>query len=95
MALMREYPITEQSIGPVRELEGTPSWIYELDNPYLHGVYAPTVNELHEESLVVTGALPRDLSGAYFRNGPNPLHHPKNRYHPFDGDGMVHACVLQ
>ena len=94
MALMREYPITEQSIGPVRELEGTPSWIYELDNPYLHGVYAPTVNELHEESLVVTGALPRDLSGAYFRNGPNPLHQPKNRYHPFDGDGMVHAVYF-
>ncbi len=94
MALMREYPITEQSIGPVRELEGTPSWIYELDNPYLHGVYAPTVNELHEESLVVTGALPRDLSGAYFRNGPNPLHHPKNRYHPFDGDGMVHGVYF-
>lgn len=92
---MNEYPITEHCIGGVRELDDTHSWIYDLDNPYLHGVYAPTNQELELEDLDVVGELPADLEGAYLRNGPNPLHQPKNRYHPFDGDGMVHAVYFK
>jgi carotenoid cleavage dioxygenase-like enzyme len=44
-----------------------------LDNPYLHGPYAPTVHELSRYGLPVEGELPADLQGAYFRNGPNPV----------------------
>ena len=95
MAQVREYPTTEHCLGPVQALDDAPDWIYELDNPYLHGVYAPTKNELQVENLKVTGELPADLVGAYFRNGPNPLHKPKNRHHPFDGDGMVHGIYFR
>jgi carotenoid cleavage dioxygenase-like enzyme len=95
MAQLREYPTTERCLGPVERLNDAPEWIYELDNPYLHGVYAPTLNEVQVENLAVTGELPADLDGAYFRNGPNPLHKPMNRHHPFDGDGMVHGVYFR
>lgn len=89
-----EYPSVERCIGGVAEFEDTPAWIYGLDNPYLHGVYAPTLNELAEDNLAVTGEIPADLVGAYFRNGPNPVHESANRHHPFDGDGMVHGVYF-
>ncbi len=95
MGLVREYPTTETCIGPVSLLDDAPSWIYEFDNPYLHGVYAPTVSEIEADCLPVEGELPEDLSGAYFRNGPNPVHRPQHRYHPFDGDGMVHGVYFR
>jgi carotenoid cleavage dioxygenase-like enzyme len=60
-------------------------------NPYLHGVHAPTYDELTLDSLEVVGEIPADLNGVYVRNGPNPQHEPRGRYHWFDGDGMVHA----
>lgn len=90
-----EFPSVELCIGGVTEFADTQPWIYGLDNPYLHGVYAPTVNELDVSGLAVEGELPKDLSGAYFRNGPNPIHQPKNRYHPFDGDGMIHGVYFR
>ena len=95
MAQMREYPTTEQCLGPVSTLPDTPGWIYALDNPYLHGVYAPTLNEMQVDDLRVTGELPVDLVGAYFRNGPNPRLQSRNRHHPFDGDGMVHGVYFR
>ena len=91
----REYPSVDQNIGGVTYFDDTPQWIYDLDNPYLHGVHAPTLNEMSVDNLVVVGELPADLVGGYFRNGPNPVHQPKNRYHPFDGDGMVHGVYFQ
>jgi carotenoid cleavage dioxygenase-like enzyme len=92
---LREYPQTERCIGSAPYFEDAPQWIYQLDNPYLHGVYAPTLNELHEQNLEVEGELPADLEGAYFRNGANPVHQPAHRYHPFDGDGMVHGVYFR
>ncbi len=87
-----EYPNAERCLGTVPHLRDAPDWIYGLDNPYLHGVYAPTLNTgTVVDDLPVTGQLPADLCGAYFRNGPNPVHVPPTRYHPFDGDGMVHG----
>jgi len=68
-----------------------PDWIDEIDNPYLHGLFAPITTEAAAEDLPVEGTLPADLRGAYFRNGPNSRFAPKNRYHWFDGDGMIHA----
>jgi carotenoid cleavage dioxygenase len=70
---------------------GAPAWIDAIDNPYLHGVFAPVTEERTAERLKIRGALPADLTGAYFRNGPNNRHEPINRYHWFDGDGMIHA----
>jgi len=90
----RAYPTTDNCIGPVGPLPDAPGWIYELDNPYLHGPYAPTVSETEARALPVEGQLPADLEGAYFRNGPNPVHPPRHRYHPFDGDGMVHGVYF-
>lgn len=95
MLLDRKFSTTERCIGPVTVLDDAPEWIYQLDNPYLHGMYAPTLNELVSENLIVEGELPSDLVGAYFRNGPNPLLPPMNRYHPFDGDGMVHGVYFK
>jgi carotenoid cleavage dioxygenase len=95
MVQVREYPTTERCLGPFSTLRDTPDWIYALDNPYLHGIYAPTLNEMAVENLPVTGELPADLVGAYFRNGPNPRHPPLNRHHPFDGDGMIHGVYFR
>ena len=64
------YPVTEGCIGGVTEFEHTQPWIYGLDNPYLHGIYAPTTLELNESGLHVEGEIPKDLQGSYFRNGP-------------------------
>ena len=36
------------------------------------------------------GELPADLDGVYLRNTENPVHPAIGRYHPFDGDGMIH-----
>lgn len=93
--LTMDFPTVEQCVDAVTHFDDAPAWIYELDNPYLHGPYAPTVHELAQSSLPVQGQLPADLVGAYFRNGPNPILPPKNRYHPFDGDGMVHGVYFE
>ena len=44
---------------------------------------------------VLEGALPDDLNGTYLRNTENPLLLPIARYHPFDGDGMLHAVYIE
>ena len=92
---LMEYPSVEHCIGGVTHFEDTPQWIYNLDNPYLHGEYAPTLNEMSVDALDVEGELPSNLVGAYFRNGPNPVYQSKNRHHPFDGDGMVHGVYFR
>ena len=53
------YPVTDDCIGGVAEFEHTQPWIYGLDNPYLHGVYAPTTLELSESGLRVEGEIGR------------------------------------
>jgi carotenoid cleavage dioxygenase len=35
------------------------------------------------------------LEGVFYRNGPNPQFAPRDRYHPFGGDGMVHAFRVE
>lgn len=72
-----------------------PGWIDGIDNPYLHGLFAPMTTEPEADRLPVEGELPEDLFGAYFRNGPNPQHAPVDRYHWFDGDGMVHGIWFE
>ncbi|HJY39443.1 MAG TPA: carotenoid oxygenase family protein, partial [Steroidobacteraceae bacterium] len=73
-----------------------PTWVDGVDNPYLHGPYTPVISEITAVDLRVTaGEIPADLSGAYMRNGPNPVLEPKGQYHWFDGDGMVHAVYFR
>ena len=61
------------------------------DNPFLQGNHTPLNMESDAYDLVVEGEVPRELAGAYFRNGPNPQYPPRVNYHLFDGDGMVHG----
>lgn len=59
--------------------------------PHLLGNFAP-VGELTSYDLPVTGTIPRELTGWYLRNGPNP--HEAASAHWFLGSGMVHGVRL-
>jgi carotenoid cleavage dioxygenase-like enzyme len=64
-------------------------------DPHLSGNFAPVGPELDVANLPVTaGHIPPDLSGAYMRNGPNPLFKPIAFAYPMDGDGMIHAVYF-
>jgi carotenoid cleavage dioxygenase len=64
--------------------------------PFLSGRFAPVHDEINVEHLEVRGSVPRDLCGAYFRNGPNPKFTPLGSYtYPFEGDGMVHGVWFE
>ena len=76
---LSEFPISDKCLCSTPQLEDAPTWIYNHDNPYLHGVYAPTIHELEQDKLEVIGELPNDLRGTYYRNGANPVFEPKNR----------------
>jgi carotenoid cleavage dioxygenase len=62
------------------------------DHPYRTGAWRPQNTEWRADDLEVEGELPEDLDGVYLRNTENPVHPAIGRYHPFDGDGMIH-CV--
>jgi carotenoid cleavage dioxygenase len=73
-----------------------PTWVDGVDNPYLHGPFAPVITEVTAVDLpVIAGEIPNDLYGAYMRNGPNPVMPPRGLYHWFDGDGMVHGVYFR
>jgi carotenoid cleavage dioxygenase len=59
---------------------------------HLEGNYAPVSREITAERLSVRGAIPRELSGRYLRNGPNPRAGASS--HWFFGDGMIHGVEL-
>ena len=62
------------------------------NHPYLNGAWTPLHEEVNVEDLdVIEGAIPADIDGVYLRNTENQIHQPLGRYHPFDGDGMIHA----
>lgn len=63
-------------------------------SPYLRDNFSPVQAEITADDLLVIGDLPRDLSGMFIRNGPNPQFPPLNPYHWFDGDGMVHGVQI-
>ena len=65
------------------------------DHPYRTGAWRPNVREYDAFDLDVQGELPRDLNGVYLRNTENPLVPAIERYHPFDGDGMLHAMQFE
>jgi carotenoid cleavage dioxygenase len=61
---------------------------------FQRGNFAPIADEYDLPDLPILGALPRDLRGTLFRNGPNPQFAESARGHWFFGDGMVHAFTL-
>jgi len=68
----------------------------EDHGPLLTGPFAPVADESDLTDLpLLKGEIPRDLNGVYLRVGPNPRFAPNGRYHPFDGDGMVHAAEFR
>jgi len=70
---------------------------YPNDHPFLNGAWRPVDRELTVTGpdLRIEGEIPRDLAGVYLRNSHNPVHEPMGRYHPYDGDGMLHAMRFQ
>ncbi|MEM7465847.1 MAG: carotenoid oxygenase family protein [Pseudomonadota bacterium] len=69
--------------------------IGDNDHPYRNGAWTPNYVEYDANELKVTGEIPRDLNGLYVRNTENPMHEAIGVYHPFDGDGMIHAMRFQ
>lgn len=68
---------------------------WSSSDPYLSGNFLPVQREVDAGDLpVIAGRIPPDLSGAYMRNGPNPLFKPISYTYPMDGDGMIHAVYL-
>ena len=65
------------------------------DHPYRSGAWRPQSVEYDADDLAVQGELPDDLYGVYLRNTENPLHPAIARYHPFDGDGMIHKVSFR
>ncbi|MFO1018544.1 MAG: carotenoid oxygenase family protein, partial [Hyphomonadaceae bacterium] len=66
------------------------------NHPYLNGAWTPLHEEVDALDLeVIEGAIPRDIDGIYLRNTENQIHEPLGRFHPFDGDGMLHRIDFQ
>ncbi len=64
-------------------------------HPYRSGAWRPQHVEYDAYELdVVEGEIPDDLEGTYLRNTENPLLPPISRYHPFDGDGVLHSITF-
>ncbi len=65
------------------------------DHPYRTGPWQPNTREFDVVAPTVHGEIPADLNGIYIRNTENPLHEALGRYHPFDGDGMLHSLYIE
>ena len=59
---------------------------------HLQGNFAPVFDEVTLTDLPVTGALPKELNGRFFRNGSNPQ--TGTSPHWFLGNGMIHGVRL-
>lgn len=70
-------------------------WTDEATDPYLRGFYRPVSEERDERDLKIEGEIPAGLRGTFLKNGPNQRFAPLGRFHPFDGDGMLHAVYLK
>jgi carotenoid cleavage dioxygenase-like enzyme len=70
--------------------------IEPADHPYLQGAWTPLLEEVNATDMrVLEGKIPTDIDGVYLRNTQNPVYQSIGRYHPFDGDGMVHMIAFR
>jgi len=76
---------------PTERIRRIQSTIRNWDHPYLSGAWTPNYDEFNASDLEFIGEIPNDLDGVYLRNTENQIHEPIGRYHPFDGDGMIHS----
>lgn len=67
----------------------------DREHPYMQGAWTPQHEEHTADDMQVIGVIPTDIDGVYVRNTENPVHQPLGRYHPFDGDGMLHAISFR
>jgi carotenoid cleavage dioxygenase len=80
----------------VHRLEPIVASLAPSNHPYLNGAWTPLVEEVDADDLdVIEGAIPLDIDGVYLRNTENQIHQPLGRYHPFDGDGMIHQIEFK
>ena len=64
-------------------------------SPYVTGLFAPVLDEVDAEDLVIHGELPEAIRGSYYRNGANTPYTPPTPWtYPIDGDGMVHEMAI-
>ena len=75
----------------IEKLPPVKATLQPSNHPYLNGAWTPQHEEVTATDLeVIEGRIPDDIDGIYLRNTENQLHQPLGRYHPFDGDGMIH-----
>ena len=72
-----------------------PTSIRENNHPYMSGAWTPMHREYTASDMEVIGTIPTDIDGVYIRNTENPVHKPLGRYHPFEGDGMLHMISFR
>ncbi len=64
-------------------------------HPYRTGVWRPQHREFDAWDMDVTGEIPDDLNGVCIRNTETAVFEPIKRYHPFDGDAMLHSISFE
>jgi carotenoid cleavage dioxygenase len=79
----------------IERLPPIKSTLQPSNHPYLNGPWTPQMEEVNAFDLdVIEGRIPDDVAGIYLRNTENQIHQPAGRYHPFDGDGMIHQISI-
>ena len=80
----------------IERLDPINTTLGQTNHPYMTGAWTPQHEEVTAENLeVLEGEIPTDIDGIYLRNTENPIHEPLGRYHPFDGDGMIHQISFK
>ncbi|WP_329351921.1 carotenoid oxygenase family protein [Streptomyces sp. NBC_01261] len=71
--------------------------MWDTDNMFLNGPFAPWREEGEAFDLEIEGELPRELNGVLYRTGSNQHFRPPDpdRYHWFEGTGMIHAVFIR
>lgn len=65
-----------------------------MSNKFLEGIFAPLNTEHEIHTCEVVGEIPMALNGILFKIGSNPQYVYSDNYHLFEGDGMIHALIL-
>ena len=85
------HDVEEEDRMKVERLPPIVTSLKPSNHPYLNGAWTPLHEEVNATDLdVIEGKIPADIDGVYLRNTENQIHQPLGRFHPFDGDGMIH-----